>query len=63
LLPIWQMLKIRTWTFLNPAGNASHEVCACDVSVVPSAPRANLNIPAIMIAEKFADAIFGDQPK
>jgi 5-(hydroxymethyl)furfural/furfural oxidase len=28
-----------------------------DASVMPSAPRANLNIPVLMIAEKFADAI------
>lgn len=35
----------------------------CDASVMPSVPRANLNIPVIMIAEKFADAIRADQPK
>lgn len=28
-----------------------------DASVMPTVPRANLNIPVIMIAEKFADAI------
>lgn len=28
-----------------------------DASVMPTAPRANLNIPVLMIAEKFADAI------
>jgi 5-(hydroxymethyl)furfural/furfural oxidase len=28
-----------------------------DASIMPTAPRANLNIPVIMLAEKMADAI------
>jgi 5-(hydroxymethyl)furfural/furfural oxidase len=28
-----------------------------DASVMPAAPRANLNIPVLMIAEKFSDEI------
>jgi 5-(hydroxymethyl)furfural/furfural oxidase len=31
-----------------------------DASVMPAIPRANTNIPAIMIAEKFADAMTTD---
>lgn len=30
-----------------------------DASIMPTAPRANLNIPVIMIAEKLADSIIG----
>ena len=33
----------------------------CDASVMPAVPRANTNIPTIMIAEKIADAVLAEK--
>jgi 5-(hydroxymethyl)furfural/furfural oxidase len=45
---------------VDPASGRVHGVAGlrvADASVMPTAPRANLNVPVLMIAEKMADAI------
>lgn len=34
-----------------------------DASIMPTAPRANLNIPTIMVAEKVADMTLSEVPR
>ena len=50
---------------VEPASGRVHGVAGLrviDASVMPTAPRANLNLPTIMIAEKFASAIAAAVP-
>jgi len=35
---------------------------ACNASIMPMVPRANTNIPTIMMAEKITDSIVSSQP-
>jgi 5-(hydroxymethyl)furfural/furfural oxidase len=45
---------------ISPANARVHGIGGLrvvDASVMPTVPRANLNIPTIMVAEKMADAI------